>query len=307
MPIDAMSTHALDALEPEPLRFAPGLRLLTVDVEDWFHANFASAPSAPSAGGAPRPSRIESGVAAALDLLAERNVSATFFVLGCVAREHPGVVRRIADAGHEIASHAIDHELVYEMEPRRFREVALTARKLLENESGQPVRGFRAPSWSITERNLWAFDVLAEAGFEYDSSVFPGPSPLYGIPGAPTGPYRVRTSQGGSIVEVPPSVLRLGPLRTGIGGGVYLRALPLAIQRFAMGGYARRGEPFMVYVHPRELDPSAWDLKLPLSPLDQLFHRIGLRSTPRKLRALLERGSWQTIGEAVRGAGGARS
>jgi polysaccharide deacetylase family protein (PEP-CTERM system associated) len=302
MPIDVRSAHTLADLDLTPLRLEPALRLLTVDVEDWFHANFASAPSAGTAAPDPQvshPSRVESGVAATLELLAERNVKATFFVLGCVAQEHPGVVRRIADAGHEIACHAMQHELVYEMEPRSFVEVAAAARRLLEDESGRPVRGFRAPSWSITERNLWAFDALVEAGFEYDSSVFPGSSPLYGIANAPTGPYRVRTREGGSLVEVPPSVMRLGPLRTGIGGGVYLRALPLGVQRLAMSRYARRGEPFMVYVHPRELDPSAWDLKLPLSPLDQLFHRIGLRSTPRKLRALLAHGSWRTIGDAL--------
>jgi polysaccharide deacetylase family protein (PEP-CTERM system associated) len=305
MPIDVVSARTLADLDLEPLRLESDLRLLTVDVEDWFHANFSSAPSAGSAASGRRgthPSRVESGVAATLDLLAECHVKATFFVLGCVAREHPGVVRRIADAGHEIACHAMEHELVYEMEPRRFVEVAIAARRLLEDESGRHVRGFRAPSWSITERNLWAFDALVEAGFEYDSSVFPGSSPLYGIPDAPTAPYRVRTGEGGSIVEVPPSVMRLGPLRTGIGGGVYLRALPLALQRLAMGRYARRGEPFMVYVHPRELDPSAWELKLPLAPLDQLFHRVGLRSTPRKLRALLQRGTWQAIEDALRGS-----
>jgi len=302
MPTDDSSARRFEELELEPLRFAPDLRLLTVDVEEWFHANFASAPQKSATGAGSLPSRVESGVAATLELLAERGVKATFFVLGCVARERPGVVRRIADAGHEIASHAMDHDLVYEMEPRAFAEVAGAARKLLQDQSGQSVGGFRAPSWSITRRSLWAFDALVDAGFEYDSSVFPGSSPLYGIPGAPTGPYRVRARDGGSLVEVPPSVLRLGPLRTGIGGGVYLRALPVAIQRFAMRGYARRGEPFMVYVHPRELDPGAWALRLALSPPDQLFHRVGLRSTPRKLRALIEGGRWQTVGEAVRDA-----
>ena len=291
-----MSTHALGDLAIEPVTLGPEARLLTVDVEDWFHANFASASPL---GGGDLPRRVESGVACALDLLAESSTRATFFVLGCVAREHPCVVRKIADAGHEGASHAMDHDLVYELEPRRFAEAALRARNLLQDQSGQPVVGFRAPSWSITQRSLWAFDVLAEIGFEYDSSAFPGTSPLYGIPGAPTGPYRLRLRDGRSLLEVPPSVLGVGPLRMGIGGGVYLRALPVFVQRLAMHRYARWDEPFMVYVHPRELDPSAWDLRLPLSPLEQRFHRVGIRSTPRKLRSLLRRGRWQTIGEAV--------
>jgi polysaccharide deacetylase family protein (PEP-CTERM system associated) len=245
------------------------------------------------------PSRVEAGVAATLELLAEHGSRATFFVLGCVASRHPGLVRRIADAGHEIACHALEHELVYEMEPQRFCESVRQARERLQDQSGQPVRGFRAPSWSISARSLWAFDVLAELGFAYDSSVFPAASPLYGIPGAPTGPYRIRLAGGAVLLEVPPSVLRLGALRLGIGGGVYLRALPGSVQRWAMRAYARRGEPFMLYVHPRELDPGAWALRLPLSPLDQAIHRIGLRTTPRKLRALLDLGGWQPIGTAL--------
>ena len=274
----------------------PRARLLTIDVEDWFHANFESTPVLESGS---LPSRLESGVAATLELLAESRAQATFFVLGCVARRHRQIVRRIADAGHEIGSHALDHELVYEMAPPRFREAIEAARKLLQDQSGQPVLGFRAPSWSITEKSLWALEVLAEVGFEYDSSVFPGASPLYGISHAPTGPYRFRLANGRSLLEVPPSVLGVGALRMGVGGGVYLRALPVAVQRWAMHRYARRGEPFMVYVHPRDLDPTAWALRLPLSRRDQWIHRVGLRSTPRKLRALLRRGGWQSIGRAL--------
>jgi len=298
MPTEVGSGARLGSLAWQPLRLAPGLRLLSVDVEDWFHANFRSAPPLASAS---LPSRVEAGVATTLELLAEYDARATFFVLGCVASRHPGIVRRIANAGHEIASHAQEHELVHQMPPARFREAVREARARLQDQSGQPVYGFRAPSWSISAQSLWAFDVLAEVGFEYDSSVFPGASPLYGIPGAPTGPYQLRLASGARLVEVPPSVLRLGALRLGIGGGVYLRALPVAVQRWAMGGYARRGEPFMLYVHPRDLDAGAWGLRLPLSWLDQWIHRIGLRSTPRKLRALLALGDWQPIGAALAG------
>lgn len=290
----------LGSLVCEPLRLAGAARLLSVDVEDWFHANFASLPELATAS---LPSRVESGVAATLELLAACDARATFFVLGCVAGRHPGLVRRIADAGHEIACHALEHELVHEMSPQRFRAAVGQARERLRDQSGQPVRGFRAPSWSIGMRSLWAFDALVEAGFEYDSSIFPGASPLYGIPGAPTGAYRLRLDGGAALLEVPPSVLALGPLRLGIGGGVYLRALPVRLQRWAMRRYARRDEPFMLYVHPRDLDPTAWGLRLPLSRLDQLIHRVGLRSTPRKLRALLGLGGWQPIGAALEGAG----
>lgn len=282
----------------EPIAFAPRTHLLTVDVEDWFHVNFASAGAVP----ADAPSRVESGVDATLALFDAAGVKATFFVLGSVAERHPQAVCRIADAGHEIACHSMHHDLVYQMERERFAEAATDARRRLEDASGAPVLGFRAPSWSICERNLWALDVIAEAGFRYDSSIFPGASPLYGIAEAPTGPYRLSLPSGHSLPEVPPSVLDFGVTRTGIGGGLYLRALPVALQRFAKSRYERRGEPFMVYVHPRELDPSAWDLRLPLSFLDQRLHRFGIRATPRKLRALLADGTWVGIAEALRTA-----
>jgi polysaccharide deacetylase family protein (PEP-CTERM system associated) len=271
-----------------------------VDVEDWFHSNFRSAPELASEG---LPRRVNEGVDRLLERLADGKATGTFFVLGSVAREHPDLVPRIAAAGHEVACHGWRHTLVYEQWPAEFRRTVSDAHKLLADQSGQPVWGFRAPSWSITERSLWAFDVLAECGFRYDSSVFPAANYLYGIDGAPQTPYRVHTASGGAIVEVPPPVVRLGPMRVGVGGGFYLRLLPLWFQRRALRSYAGRGAPFLVYVHPREFDPGSWHLRLPLSFSEQLIHRFRLRATPGKITGLLREQGWQAVGEILRQRG----
>jgi len=274
--------------------------LLTVDVEDWFHANFRSLRKLENED---LPTRLEPSLLATLDFLGESEARATFFVLGRVAAERSDLVKRIAAAGHEIACHSLDHELVCEQMPEHFSRGIEMARKCLQDATGQPVWGFRAPSWSVTERNPWAFDCLVDAGFRYDSSVFPAASFLYGVRTAPTAPYRIRTARGQTLIEVPPSVLELGSLRVGVGGGLYLRALPTWVQLRAMRHYARRGCPFMVYIHPRELDPGSWALRLPLSFSDQVLHRLGLRTARRKLRSLLDAGCWTTVGDALERAG----
>lgn len=299
MPAAPHPTHPasrLAGLRIEMLPAGAPSRVLTVDVEDWFHSNFRSAP-APS--GADLPRRVNEGVDRLLRLLGDRHATGTFFVLGCVAEEHPHLVRRIADAGHEIGCHGWSHRLVYEQSPDDFARTVGDARKLLADQSGQPVWGFRAPSWSITERCLWAFDALADAGFRYDSSLFPAANYLYGIDGAPEAPYRVSTDAGSTLVEVPPPILRMGPVRIGVGGGFYLRLLPLWLQRRAMRTYARRGDPFLVYVHPREFDPGAWHLRLPLSFTENLIHRFGIRAAPAKLMELIGEPGWQSVGEAL--------
>ncbi len=285
-------TQRLGTLEIEILASQAQACMMTVDVEDWFHSNFRSAPQIDTEG---LPRRLEEGVDRLLELFASLNAHATFFVLGAVARNHPRLVPRIAAMGHEIGCHGMEHDLVYTQSEQTFKQEMSDARKLLADQSGQPVYGFRAPSWSITERSLWALDRLAEIGFRYDSSVFPAANFLYGINGAPTSPYRVSTSGGRTLIEVPPPILRLGPLRIGVGGGLFLRALPLWLQRRAMRTYARRGAPFVSYVHPREFDPASSNLRLQLSAFEQLVHRFRIRSVPRKLNKLMRGHEWQSI------------
>lgn len=249
----------------EPLRLAPDLRLLSVDVEDRSDA------------------RGEAGVLAILELLAGHETRATFFVPGRFTRQQRGLVRRIADAGHEVGCRACDAEPAHAMPAQRFREAVREARAQLQDDSGQPVRGFRAPYGSVDARSPMAFEVLIEAGFEYDSSVRPAWRSRHAIAGPTTGAYRIELASGDSLFELPPSRLRLGPLRLGIAGGAFLRALPLFVQRLAMRACARRGEPFMLCVRPRDLAP-----------------RVGSqRATPRRLRALLELGGWQALAGAL--------
>ena len=266
-------------------------RVASVDVEDWFHTNYTGGPAIDHAT---LPSRVETSVGRVLDALAAAGAHATFFVLGCVAREHPGLVPRIAAAGHEIACHGLTHTLVYEQSPAAFRAAVVDARKLLCDQTGRDVIGFRAPSWSVTMRSLWALDVLAESGFRYDSSVFPAANYLYGIAGAPRTPYRVHTPAG-TLIEVPPPALAFGRLRLGAGGGFYLRALPLVVHERLMRDYERRGAPFVLFIHPRELDPDGWSLRLPLSTKERLIQDWNLRASPRRIARLLAAGRWESV------------
>jgi polysaccharide deacetylase family protein (PEP-CTERM system associated) len=290
-PCPALAGRAIRRLPPADPAFA-----LTVDVEDWYHGNFVSAPALDPGA---LPTRVEASVAHALDALAATAARGTFFVLGCVARAHPGLVRRIADAGHEIACHGLTHDLVYATAPAAFAAAVHDARALLADQSGQPVLGFRAPSWSITTRSLWALDALAAAGFRYDSSIFPAANYLYGIDGAPREPYVVPTAGGGALVEVPPPLIVVGPVRLGAGGGFYLRVLPLWLHRRALRAAGRDGAPFLLYFHPRELDPGAWPLRLPLSAKEDFIHRFRLKSAARKLRRLLAERRWEPIADVL--------
>ncbi|HMJ16340.1 MAG TPA: polysaccharide deacetylase family protein [Polyangiaceae bacterium] len=266
--------------------------LFTVDVEDWFHSNFVSLRDFDASG---LPRRVEEGVASLLDELAQVRGSGTFFVLGTVAEQHPSVVRRIAEAGHEVGCHSLNHTLLYEQNPETLRADLTRARKVLQDQSGQPVLGFRAPSWSITTRSLWALDVLTELGFRYDSSIFPAKNYLYGMDNVPADPYEIQTPSGARITEIPPSTLSLGPRRIGVGGGVYLRAFPLMVQRYAMQRALARGAPFVLYVHPREFDVPAWRYRLPLSRQEQWIHSFGLKRGHARLRRLLREGSWRSM------------
>jgi polysaccharide deacetylase family protein (PEP-CTERM system associated) len=273
---------------------------MTVDVEDWFHGNYRSAPVLDPAT---LPRRVEESVERVLEALAAARARATFFVLGSVAREHPRLVPRIVRAGHEIGCHGMTHTLLYEQEPAAFRAAVGDARKLLSDQSGQPVWGFRAPSWSLTERSLWAFEALVASGFRYSSSVFPAANYLYGVDGAPRTPYRVPTRPAGSLLEVPPPLIGIGRFRIGVAGGFHLRLMPLWVHRLALAHYTRRGFPFVAYIHPRELDPGAWPLELPLSRRERMIHDFNLRSVPRKLARLLAAGRWEPLAEVLRRRG----
>lgn len=263
----------------------PIVNAFSVDVEDYFQVA-ALAPAVARDSWSARESRVERNTEVLLELLAERSVRGTFFVLGWIAQHHPRLVQRIADQGHEIASHGYSHQLIYTQTPREFREETRCAKDLLEELTGQPVTGYRAASFSITERSLWALDVLVELGFLYDSSVFPIRHDRYGIPGARAEPGPVRAPAGGSIVEFPLTVASCLGVRVPVSGGGYFRLLPYAVTRRGLRQINQRaGRPFVFYVHPWEVDPA--QPRIRVGAFSRFRHYTNLDRCATRLRRLL--------------------
>lgn len=258
--------------------------ILTFDVEDYFQVS-AFAEQVKTEQWELYPSRVAQNVDKILGFLAEHNCLATFFTLGWVAENHPEVVVRIAKSGHEIACHSHRHRRVFEMTPDEFREDTRRAKCMLEDVSGKKVLGYRAPSFSITKDSVWAFEVLAELGFVYDSSIFPVRHPNYGIADAGRGAFVVNT-ESGSIVEFPMSTLEFGPLRAPFGGGAYLRLLPYWYTRWGIRYLNRcEGRFACVYAHPWEADPEQPRLDGDLTA--RVRHTLGLGGMEAKLGSLL--------------------
>lgn len=258
---------------------------LTVDVEDYFHVAAFARQIDPAIWDR-FPLRVERNTHRLLDLFAEREVRATFFVLGWVAERCPGLVRVIIDRGHEVACHGYSHQLIYEQTPAVFREETIRAKACLEDQAQRPVLGYRAASYSITKRSLWALDILAELGFAYDSSIFPVHHDRYGIPGSPRWPYRLDTSRDGSLIEFPPSTLAVGGHRLPVAGGGYFRIYPYQLTRFALSRINRiEGQPFIFYLHPWEIDPE--QPRIRAGWLSTFRHYTNLNRCEARLRRLL--------------------
>ena len=230
------------------------LNALSIDVEEYYHATiFQEAVHGVTTG---LESRVESSTARILALLAECDVKATFFVLGEVAAAHPAIVRKIAAAGHEIGCHDYHHTLVFGRSPEVFRAEIRRAKAVLEDIGGQPVLGYRAPSFSIGPDERWAYAVLAEEGFRYDSSTYPNVHDRYGDRAAPRFPYEIWRSGSESLVEFPIGTLRLFGVNLPIGGGGYFRLLPGSLIEAGIRRVnAAEGKPVMFFFHPWELDP----------------------------------------------------
>jgi polysaccharide deacetylase family protein (PEP-CTERM system associated) len=257
---------------------------MTIDVEDYFHVSVFD-------GVVPRhqwdslESRVCRNTDRILEIFDERDVRATFFILGWVAERFPDLVRRIAWAGHEIASHGYAHRLVYDQTPSAFRDDVRRAKALLEATTGVPVRGFRAPSYSITPRSLWALDVLIEEGYTYDTSIFPIHHDRYGIPLSARHPYWIQRASG-SILQVPGSTLRWNGMNLPIGGGGYFRLLPYAWTRWGISHLnSEEQRPAVFYLHPWEIDPD--QPRLRTSTLGRARHYGRLDQTEQRLRRLL--------------------
>jgi len=257
---------------------------LTVDVEDYFQVS-AFAKSIDRRDWDKHPLRVENNTRRLLDLFDEHQVKATFFVLGWVADRSKDLVKEIAARGHEVASHGYSHQLVYNQTPDVFREETLRSKHLLEDLVQMPVRGYRAASYSITERSLWALDILAEAGFEYDSSIFPVRHDRYGIPGAPDSPHRLETPKGHPLVEFPLSTAKLLKYRLPVAGGGYFRLYPYALTRTGLRQINRRQQPFIFYLHPWEIDPD--QPRIAASWFSRFRHYNNLEKCESRLRRLM--------------------
>jgi len=260
--------------------------LLSFDVEEYFQVEAAASRIGPGDWDS-YPRRLAPCVDRILELLAEHHARATFFVLGWVARHEPEVVRRIAGSGHEIASHGMSHRMICRLTRAELRRELVESRELLEDISGRPVVGYRAPTFSITRKTAWAIDVLAECGYQYDTSVFPVHHDRYGVPEAPRWPHLAVGPSGGHILEIPPLTVRVLRRNLPVGGGGYLRLLPVRLIGSALRAAARQGEPGMLFLHPWELDHG--QPVLPMSGLSRRRHRLGLRRTEAKLTWLLSR------------------
>jgi polysaccharide deacetylase family protein (PEP-CTERM system associated) len=269
---------------------------LSIDLEDYYHVT-AFADQANAGDWQAKKSRIEESTAKLLQEFSDARCQATFFVLGWLVENKPGLVRQIGDLGHEIACHSHKHRLVYDMTPAEFREDTRCAKDLLEQASGKPVVGYRAPSFSIAEKSLWAFEILLELGFTFDSSIFPVRHPNYGMPTAPRFPFLVSTPRG-TIVEFPMPTLALGRTRSPIGGGAYLRLLPYWYTRWGIGFINSQEErPVCVYLHPWELDAEQPRMRGNFTA--QIRHYMGLRGTAAKLHKLLADFEFGTLGSLV--------
>lgn len=241
---------------------ASGVRhFFTVDVEEHFHVNGFERWIARDAWER-MPSRVALGTGRILDLLARHGARATFFTLGWVAARYPALVRQVADAGHEIASHGDLHRRIPTLSPDEMRADVRRAKQTLEDCVGVAVHGFRAPSFSITHGHEWALEVLVEEGYTYDSSLFPIRRPDYGYAGAMTVPHAIQTPAG-PLLELPLATASVAGMRLPAAGGGYLRQFPLSLMQRALRQHGARGLPAMCYIHPWELDPEQPRIDVP--------------------------------------------
>ncbi|MCP5264925.1 MAG: DUF3473 domain-containing protein [Burkholderiaceae bacterium] len=265
---------------------------MSIDVEDWFQVS-ALAPYVARDHWDSMPFRAEANVELLLELLAAHDTQATFFTLGWIAERHPGIVRRIVAAGHELASHGYGHQRATELSPDAFRDDVSRSRALLEDISGKAVIGYRAPSFSIGRDNLWALDTLAEAGYRYSSSIYPVAHDHYGMPEA----SRFAFLTGRGLLEIPATSLRLGGRNFPASGGGYFRLLPYRISRWGIERVNRVDkEAAVFYCHPWEFDPL--QPRLPGVDLKTRFrHYVNLDRNRDKLERLLQDFNWSTLAQ----------
>lgn len=264
------------------------MNVASFDVEEHYRIEAAATLSLGAELRAEYGSRMEVATRRLLDQLAAANAKSTFFIVGEIAHSHPQLVRDIAAAGHEVGSHSWNHRMVSRFTAAEFRDDLRKSKDALEEVGGQPVVGFRAPTFSISRKTPWAIDVLVESGFEYDSSIFPVRHDRYGIPDAPRGPFYAK-GESHSILELPPLTYRLAGTNLPVAGGGYFRLFPLGAMKAGLRQAARTAPPGdlgMLYFHPWEFDPD--QPRLPLKKLSRWRTYVGMGKTTDRLGTLLK-------------------
>jgi polysaccharide deacetylase family protein (PEP-CTERM system associated) len=292
---DSRVLKATDTLPSQPLQLqrktepSAALRIiLSFDIEEHFRIEAAAGLALDPARHQYDRERLDISTNALLDLLAETQTQATFFIVGEIAQHNPGLIRRIAGEGHEVASHGWDHRRVHHFSPATFGDDVRKSKEALEDLTGAAVVGYRAPTFSITRDTAWALDVLAELNMAYDSSIYPVRHDRYGVPAAPRSPFVARGRQQG-LLELPPATLRLVGVNLPMGGGGYFRLFPLAFTEWALRQTERACSPAVanLYFHPWEFDPQ--QQRLPLGCLSRWRTYVGIRRSRGRLRTLLAR------------------
>ena len=266
--------------------------VLTIDVEDYFHVAALSKSIKPEDWDTISP-RVAKNSHQRLDLFDEKDVKATHFILGWVAERCPELIREIENRGHEIACHGYSPQLVYKQSPAVFEQETIDSKNLLEDIIGKPVQGYRAASYSITRKSLWALDILAEMGFKYDSSIFPIAHDRYGIIGSPELPHVLETPNKIRLVEYPLSTFRSLGQSIPVAGGGYFRLYPYWLSKFFYRKLNQQSTPFVFYLHPWEIDPDQPRVKASL--LSEFRHYNNLNKGYRRLSTLLTDFSFTTM------------
>jgi polysaccharide deacetylase family protein (PEP-CTERM system associated) len=261
------------------------LNALSFDIEDYYQVEafkqFVRFEDWPQYS-----SRVAANTRKISDILDERNVKATFFILGWVAERFPALVKRLAADGHEIATHGYAHQMVYTQTPAEFEADLAHSIAVLSDLSGQPILGYRAPTYSIIEDSFWAFEILMRHKIRYDSSIFPITHDRYGVPNAERFPYTIQGKNGGILLEFPLSTLQVGKWNLPVAGGGYLRLFPYWLLKQSLRRLNRQRRAGIIYLHPWELDPEQPRIRnIPLST--RFRHYINLHSTAAKLRRLI--------------------
>lgn len=268
---------------------------MTIDVEDYFQVSAFENLVDPAQWDSISP-RVEANTDRLLQLFADHNTKATFFTLGWVAERFPHLINRIVEQGHELASHGTMHQRASHQNRAQFQQDVGNAKRLLEDLSGKPVLGYRAPSFSFTKENLWVYDALAEEGYRYSSSVYPVVHDHYGIPDAPR--FRYETPAG--VDEIPLSTLPLMGKNMPISGGGYFRLYPYAFTRWAVNRFMQKeAQPYIFYLHPWEVDPAQPRME-GASAKSRFRHYLNLNKVETRLSRLLTDFQWGTLASLYR-------